>query len=70
MQLFMQTRADIQVQTHFQNGLPVTGTVHRTVAAGPQRVSDKNVEHTREVFVLQHTTVEKGLQHVRYKFRF
>ena len=59
LQLFMETNSDIQVERHFHNGLLVTGIVHKTVA-GPQHVSDENIEHIREVFVLQHTIVKRG----------
>jgi len=61
----VETKVDNQIEMHFRNGLPVTAIVLKTVA-GPQRVSDENIKHTREGFVLQHTTVE----HVRYKSRF
>jgi len=49
----------IQVERHNQNSFLVTAIVHKTVA-GPQHVSDENIEHIREVFVLQHTTVGRG----------
>jgi hypothetical protein len=59
MKLFMEKNSEIQVERQRQNGLLVTGIVHKTVAC-PQHVSDENIEHIREVFVLHHTTVERG----------